>query len=92
MTPERITEILDGLKRWRHEDEDGPLVRELLDAVEQAHAAGQREGERKGIERAAKRLSQCEVRWMPDTIHDIPLHRPRELAAMIEEFVLALDR
>jgi pimeloyl-ACP methyl ester carboxylesterase len=35
---------------------------------------------------AEEKLAGCRVLWMPDTIHDIPLHRPRELASAIAEF------
>ncbi len=62
--------------------------------------AAEREGEgrmrewlelkREAIERARGLLADCQVRWMPDTIHDIPLHRPEELAQAIEEFARAL--
>ena len=46
---------------------------------------------REAIDRASEVLSDCQVRWFADTIHDIPLHRPNELAQAIEEFVLGLD-
>ena len=49
------------------------------------------EMKREGVERARQRLRDCQVRWFPDTIHDIPLHRPAELAEAIEEFALSLD-
>ena len=31
-------------------------------------------------------LEDCQVHWMEDSIHDIPLHRPRELAEAITGF------
>ena len=46
---------------------------------------------REAIERASKRLADCEVAWFEDTVHDIPLQRPKELARRIEEFVLGLE-
>ena len=46
---------------------------------------------REAIDRASEVLSDCQVRWFADTIHDIPLHRPNELAQAIEDFVLGLD-
>jgi pimeloyl-ACP methyl ester carboxylesterase len=41
---------------------------------------------REAIGRAAALLADCQVRWFPDTIHDIPLQRPKELAREIIEF------
>lgn len=46
---------------------------------------------REAIARAQNRLRDCQVRWFPDTVHDIPLHRPKELAEAVERFALALD-
>jgi pimeloyl-ACP methyl ester carboxylesterase len=48
------------------------------------------EMKRAAVERAQERLADCEVLWFKETIHDIPLHRPRELAQAIEEFALRL--
>jgi pimeloyl-ACP methyl ester carboxylesterase len=48
------------------------------------------ERKRESIERTRRLLNECQVRWFPDTSHDIPLHRPKELALAIEEFALAL--
>jgi pimeloyl-ACP methyl ester carboxylesterase len=42
------------------------------------------------VERAQAALPNCQVRWFKDTVHDIPLHRPRELADAIERFAAAL--
>jgi len=63
-------------------------------------AAAEREGEgrvrewmelkREGIARAERLLRDCHVRWFADSIHDLPLQRPQELAHAIEEFVLGL--
>lgn len=49
------------------------------------------EMKREGVARAQERLARCEVRWFADTIHDIPLHRPAELAGAIASFVQELD-
>jgi len=49
------------------------------------------EMKRAGVERAKQTLATCEVRWFADTIHDIPLQRPRELAQAIESFALGLE-
>lgn len=42
---------------------------------------------REAIARAETLLSNCQVRWFADTIHDIPLHRPRELAQEMTAFI-----
>jgi hypothetical protein len=43
------------------------------------------------IERAKGLLQNCQVKWFEDTIHDIPLHRPRALADTIRDFALELE-
>ena len=35
----------------------------------------------------ARTIHRCAVLWMPDTAHDIQLHRPQRLAAAITSFV-----
>ena len=40
----------------------------------------------RGAEQARKTLPGLEVHWMEDTVHDIPLHRPAELARLIAAF------
>ena len=65
----------------------------LFIAAERAGSEGSErwmEMKRAGIERAEGLLRQVEVVWMKDTIHDIPLHKPRELAQLLEDFVLKL--
>ena len=42
---------------------------------------------RQGVAAAERLLSRCRVVWMEETVHDVPLHRPRELAQAIAEFV-----
>jgi pimeloyl-ACP methyl ester carboxylesterase len=49
------------------------------------------EMKREAIGQMEMLLTDCRVRWFPDTIHDIPLQRPAELAQAIEEFALGLD-
>jgi pimeloyl-ACP methyl ester carboxylesterase len=41
---------------------------------------------RKGVALAQSRIVDLRVRWMNDTIHDIPLQRPAELASLIADF------
>jgi pimeloyl-ACP methyl ester carboxylesterase len=41
----------------------------------------------KGVALAQSRLEDSRVHWMEDTIHDIPLQRPAELASLISDFV-----
>ena len=36
---------------------------------------------------AAQAAKQAQVRWIPDTIHDIGYHKPQELAQVIQEFL-----
>lgn len=50
------------------------------------------EMKRVAVERAQERLADCQVLWLKETIHDIPLHRPGELAQAIEAFALRLER
>jgi pimeloyl-ACP methyl ester carboxylesterase len=45
---------------------------------------------REAIEKAQQVIKDCRVVWMADTIHDIPLHRPAELAQAIGEFAEGL--
>jgi pimeloyl-ACP methyl ester carboxylesterase len=40
---------------------------------------------REGVALAESRLAKSRTVWMEDTLHDIPLHRPDELAQIIEE-------
>jgi pimeloyl-ACP methyl ester carboxylesterase len=49
-----------------------------------ARAAAFLEGKRRGAARLLERVPGAEVRWLPDTVHDVPLQRPAELAEMIE--------
>jgi pimeloyl-ACP methyl ester carboxylesterase len=44
----------------------------------------------KGVETARERSSLVKVQWMENTIHDVPLQRPTELAESIAEFAAAL--
>lgn len=45
------------------------------------------EHKRKAVPQAEKGLARCQVVWMEDTVHDIPLQRPGDLAEIIERFV-----
>lgn len=42
----------------------------------------------RGIEQARRKIKDLTVHWMPDSIHDIPLQRPAELADLIADFSL----
>ena len=44
----------------------------------------------RGITKAQKAIRKLRVEWMPDTIHDIPLQRPIELADLIADFAASL--
>ncbi len=39
------------------------------------------------VEAAEQAMTNCTVRWIPETIHDIGYHKPDELAQVIREFV-----
>jgi pimeloyl-ACP methyl ester carboxylesterase len=41
---------------------------------------------RQGLAKAQASIGDLQVRWMEDTIHDIPLQRPTELAGLISDF------
>jgi len=45
----------------------------------------------RGIERARQTIADLQVRWMEDTIHDIPLQKPQALAEEILAFAKELD-
>ncbi len=44
----------------------------------------------RGVDIAQERIRDVRVEWMENTIHDIPLQRPAELAALIAEFSASL--
>ena len=39
------------------------------------------------VEAAAETIKYAQVRWIPETIHDIGYHRPAELATIIRQFL-----
>ena len=43
----------------------------------------------RGLEKARLTMRSLRVHWLPDTIHDIPLQRPAELADLLLEFAQA---
>jgi pimeloyl-ACP methyl ester carboxylesterase len=45
---------------------------------------------RANVARAEARLARSQTIWLEDTIHDIPLQRPQELAAAIKKFAAGL--
>ena len=42
---------------------------------------------REGVMAASLAIPKNRVRWIPETIHDIGFHKPRELAQVIDEFL-----
>jgi pimeloyl-ACP methyl ester carboxylesterase len=44
----------------------------------------------RGVALAQQSIEDLQVAWMEDTIHDIPLQRPQELARLIADFALGL--
>jgi pimeloyl-ACP methyl ester carboxylesterase len=51
---------------------------------------GSLELKQRGAERARQALPGLQIHWLADTVHDIPLHRPVELAQLIGEFSASL--
>ena len=39
------------------------------------------------VEAAVQAIPHCRLQWIPDTIHDIGYHKPRELAQAIQQFL-----
>ena len=42
---------------------------------------------RAGVDAASLSIRQCQLRWIPETVHDIGYHKPRELAEVMLEFL-----
>ncbi len=42
---------------------------------------------RAGVEAASRSIRQSQVRWIPETVHDIGYHKPQELAEVMLEFL-----
>ena len=40
-----------------------------------------------GVDAASRSIRQSQVRWIPETVHDIGYHKPRELAEVMLEFL-----
>ena len=69
-----------------------PVLFVLAEREGEARMREWTEMKRAAVERAQERLADCQVLWLKETVHDIPLHRPRELAQAIETFALRLER
>ena len=67
-----------------------PVLFVLAERAGGGRAHDWNEMKRAAIAHAEGVLPDCRVLWLKDTIHDIPLHRPNELAAAIEEFATGL--
>lgn len=63
-----------------------PAARERGDPRQQTWA----ESKRRAIETALARAPAATVSVMDDTIHDVPLHRPRELAEVLSAFAASV--
>jgi pimeloyl-ACP methyl ester carboxylesterase len=46
----------------------------------------------RGLAHAQETIRDVRIHWMENTIHDIPLQRPAELAALLAEFVDSIGR
>jgi pimeloyl-ACP methyl ester carboxylesterase len=67
-----------------------PVLFVLAERAGGGRAHDWNEMKRQAIARAEGVLPDCRVLWLKDTIHDIPLHRPNELAAAIEQFAASI--
>lgn len=70
------------------------VLAEGLRAPEDTAEDGFLAAKRHGAALASQRMNSArsvEVIWMPDTVHDIPLHRPDELAARMVNFLHMAD-
>ena len=74
---------------WGHDT--APLYEKLVCPVLLAPADNvtstpeRREARRAGIEEAVFRIPAATVRWVPETVHDIQLHKPDVLAPLLRE-------
>lgn len=70
---------------------DCPVLFAVAEREAEGRAQEWMQMKREAVEAAQALLRDCQVRWFQDTIHDIPLHRPKDLAQAIEEFALAVE-
>ncbi len=88
----RVVRALWGQRPSEHYAKiDCPVLFAVADREGEGRVREWMQMKREAVERAQTLLRDCQVRWFQDTIHDIPLHRPRELAQAIEEFALAVE-
>jgi len=57
----------------------------------QGRQAEMQAGKEASVALAETTLARSRTLWMEDTIHDVPLHRPRELAEAVREFVSEIE-
>jgi pimeloyl-ACP methyl ester carboxylesterase len=58
----------------------------ILPARQSSDAPDQRSNKVAAVERALELQPQASVRWFEDTVHDVPLQRPEELAGELRAF------
>jgi len=63
-----------------------PVLFAVADRQAEGRAAEWMEMKREAVARLQERMQDCQVTWFADTIHDIPLQRPAELAQTIADF------
>lgn len=81
-----VREMLTTDGRARYQRVRCPAL--FLAAQSSDPAAAQRMAEKVvRVEEAARLLPNATVRWVPDTIHDIQLHKPHEVVAAVLEVV-----
>jgi pimeloyl-ACP methyl ester carboxylesterase len=69
---------------------DCPVL--LCPADDPADDGGHATAKRDAVARALELLPSASVTWFEDTMHDIPLQRPAELAAELARFAATLDK
>lgn len=45
----------------------------------------------RGVQEAEKGLKEVQIRWIENGVHEVPLHRPEQLAELITHFTSSLD-
>ncbi len=93
LTIENHMKILRGMYDQKTSQMLGDVECPVLAIVarkEPANEPAQRwaEWRREGVNNAEKRMRNGHVMWMDDTIHDVPVQRPGELADAISSFAL----
>ena len=68
----------------------GPAL--LPDATPDRAGSERHLSKQAGVEAASQTIKGSRVHWVPETIHDIGYHKPRELAEVIDGFLSGLRK